>query len=208
MALRGTQRPMQKAYGHPAVGQRRPSISQYSKAWLHAFLLGASLLLALSQLGVHVSFGKPASATAQTAGSAGAASTESLVEPVLVSYSYFEKDEVRWRQAGPRILPPRPPVRASTRRHSQPRRDSLSAWIPSQVQKANMEFFMAVGMGLYSHLPAPRRTDFVVVISGELCGPCRTLMPLMEPVKDISSQPQLSAAWSGQASSPRLPREC
>lgn len=64
---------------------------------------------------------------------------------------------------------------------------------------------MAVGMGLYSHLPAPRNTEFVVVISGELCAPCRTLMPLMDPVKDISAQPQLSAAWSGQASLRCLP---
>ena len=69
-----------------------------------------------------------------------------------------------------------------------------------QIQKANMEFFMALGMGLYSHIPAPQNTDFVVVVSGETCTPCQTLMQLMEPVKDISGQPQISAAWTGQAS--------
>lgn len=68
----------------------------------------------------------------------------------------------------------------------------------SQIQKGNMEFFMAVGMGLYSHIPAPRNTDFVVVISGDKCTPCKTIMPLMEPVKALTGQPQISAAWSGQ----------
>lgn len=68
----------------------------------------------------------------------------------------------------------------------------------SQIQKGNMEFFMAVGMGLYSHIPAPRNTDFVVVISGDKCTPCKTIMPLMEAVKALTRQPQISAAWSGQ----------
>ena len=102
---------MQK-YGHSPAGQRRLSISQYSKAWLHALLLGACLLLALSQLGVHMSFGKHAPATAQTADSTGVPTAEPPVEPVLVSYSYFEKDEVRSWQAAPhtasrpRLAPP------------------------------------------------------------------------------------------------------
>ena len=63
-----------------------------------------------------------------------------------------------------------------------------------------MEFFMAVGMGLFSHTPAPKITDFIVVISGDVCTPCKALMPLVDPVTDLTAQPQLSAAWSGQAS--------
>ncbi len=62
-----------------------------------------------------------------------------------------------------------------------------------------MEFFMAVGMGLFSHIPAPKNADFTVVISGDVCTPCKALMPLVDPVTDLASQPQLSAAWSGQA---------
>lgn len=75
----------------------------------------------------------------------------------------------------------------------------------TQIQKGNMEFFMAVGMGLYSHIPPPRNTDFVVVISGDKCTPCKTIMPMMEPVKALMGQPQISAAWSGQvcSASPR-----
>ena len=61
-----------------------------------------------------------------------------------------------------------------------------------------MEFFIAVGMSLFSALPAPRSTDFIVVVSGDVCTPCKSLMPLMDPVKDVSQQPQLAAAWSGQ----------
>ena len=69
----------------------------------------------------------------------------------------------------------------------------------AQIQKANMEFFMAVGMGMFSHTPAPKNTDFTVVISGDVCTPCKALMPLVDPVTDLTTQPQLSAAWSGQA---------
>ena len=62
-----------------------------------------------------------------------------------------------------------------------------------------MEFFISVGMGLFSHVPAPKRTDFTVVVSGDVCTPCKALMPLVDPVTDLAAQPQLSAAWSGQA---------
>ena len=62
-----------------------------------------------------------------------------------------------------------------------------------------MEFFISVGMGLFSHIPAPQSTDFTIVVSGEVCTPCKALMPLVDPVTDLAAQPQLSAAWSGQA---------
>jgi hypothetical protein len=81
----------------------------------------------------------------------------SAVEPVLVSYSYFEKDS---------------------------------------IQRSNMEFFMAVGMGIFSQLPAPANTDFVVVISGGLCTPCKALMPMLKPVPESELMPAISAAWS------------
>lgn len=49
---------------------------------------------------------------------------------MLVSYSYFEKDD---------------------------------------VQRANAEFFLKVGMGIESSLAAPLDTDFVVVVQGRSC---------------------------------------
>lgn len=42
-------------------GQLTVTSMKLQKAWLHAFLLGANLLLALSQLSVHVSFEKSTS---------------------------------------------------------------------------------------------------------------------------------------------------
>ena len=54
----------------------------------------------------------------------------SIAGPVLVSYSYFEKDA---------------------------------------VQLGNAEFFWKVGMGLSPGFEVPLKTDFVVVVSGELC---------------------------------------
>ncbi|KAK9843381.1 hypothetical protein WJX84_009886 [Apatococcus fuscideae] len=66
------------------------------------------------------------------------ASPPPVFGPTLVSYSYFEKDD---------------------------------------VQRFNMEFFMAVGMGQSPRFKPPQATDFVVIISGEKCSPCKQLLP-------------------------------
>jgi hypothetical protein len=84
----------------------------------------------------------------------------------------------------------------------QSRRLQWRAHFAVQIQRANMEFFISVGMGLFSHIPAPKRTDFTIVVSGDVCTPCKVLMPLVDPVTDLTAQPQLSAAWSGQARCP------
>ena len=40
-------------------------------------------------------------------------------------------------------------------------------------QLANFQFFIAVGMGIESTFQTPVATDFVAVINGEVCTPCR-----------------------------------
>lgn len=72
--------------------------------------------------------------------------------PVMVSYSYFEKD-------------------------------------PGQL--SNAEFFIAVGMGISSTFKAPAATDFTVVISGDICSPCKALLPLVRDDEEASTLPQL-----------------
>lgn len=41
-------------------------------------------------------------------------------------------------------------------------------------QLANFQFFIAVGMGIESTFQTPVATDFVTVINGEVCTPCRS----------------------------------
>ena len=41
-------------------------------------------------------------------------------------------------------------------------------------QLANFQFFIAVGMGIESTFQTPVATDFVAVINGEVCTPCRS----------------------------------
>ena len=88
--------------------------------------------------------------------------SEPLDEPekstVLVSYSYFEKDD---------------------------------------IQLANMGFFTSVGMGVASTFKRPPATDFVIVISGDACRPCRALRPHVLQLPASSLPSTLSAAFSG-----------
>ena len=76
---------------------------------------------------------------------------------VLVSYSYFEKDE-------------------------------------GQMQ--NFEYFILTAMGTHGERNRlPVATDFSIVVNGDSCSPCATLIPHVS-VLDISF-PGLSAAWGG-----------
>ncbi|KAK9842595.1 hypothetical protein WJX81_008112 [Elliptochloris bilobata] len=79
--------------------------------------------------------------------------------PVLVSYSYFEKDD---------------------------------------IQRANLEFFLAVGMGISSGFQIPEATDFVLVVSGEVCSPCQPMKPHLRPDAVASKMPGLRGGWSGE----------
>jgi hypothetical protein len=133
-------------------------VSPYARGWLHSAGLVCALLVlyrTFSPSQQHLPSGPTGvqndSVARRSLGDAPA------VDPVLVSYSYFEKD---------------------------------------QIQRSNMEFFMAVGMGLFSQLPAPANTDFVVVISGGMCTPCKALMPMLKPVPEADLLPAVSAAWS------------
>jgi hypothetical protein len=50
-------------------------------------------------------------------------------------------------------------------------------------------------MGLNSALPAPRDTDFVVVVNGKVCRPCSRLYPLLREAEALL--PALSFAYVG-----------
>ncbi len=92
------------------------------------------------------------SSTSQNGGASRPASESSI----LVSYSYFEKDD---------------------------------------IQVANMEFFTTVGMGMSSHFKSPKNTDFVLVINGNACTPCKALR-LYKWHKRRSRIQGVSEVWS------------
>lgn len=51
-------------------------------------------------------------------------------------------------------------------------------------------------MGISSTFPVPTATDFTVVISGDLCTPCKALLPLVRDDRDAATLPQISWAKS------------
>ena len=83
--------------------------------------------------------------------------TPAVSGTVLVSYSYFQKDD---------------------------------------VQEKNLEFFMAVGMGVSSGFRPPNHTEFVLVINGAVCDPCTAILPYMEVDSRYKNLPDIEMAWS------------
>ena len=51
-------------------------------------------------------------------------------------------------------------------------------------------------MGHRSTFKAPAETDFVVVISGDVCTPCASLYPLLSADADVKRLPQLASGSS------------
>ena len=154
-------------------GHSKQRVSPYARGWLHSVaLVFVSLLLYRTVSPSQQRLPGGSAAVQNDSVLRRGLGDASAVEPVLVSYSYFEKDS---------------------------------------IQRSNMEFFMAVGMGMFSQLPAPANTDFVVVISGGLCTPCKALMPMLKPVPESDLMPAVSAAWSkvskqaGCSAGPRSP---
>ena len=129
-----------------------------SKSWLHIMLALCVVLLLAKIYKVRIvidGYGpERLSSSSRTP-----RQPEAAPGPVLVSYSYFEKDE---------------------------------------VQAANMEFFVAVGMGMSEYYSRPPNTDFVVVISGDYCNPCSSLMSFVDLKKDprVERVPALASAHS------------
>lgn len=88
---------------------------------------------------------------------AGLTAYQERAPSVLVSYSYFEKD---------------------------------------QIQKRNLEFFLAVGFGYNSKFKAPANTDLIIVINGAECLPCVNLLPIVQQVEPLIDD--VSTAWTGE----------
>lgn len=126
----------------PSKGTR---VGPYARGIAHSGLVFAAILLLSRQFS-----GVPHTTDFGEVGPA-------RIEPVLVSYSYFEKDP---------------------------------------IQRANFEFFIAVGMGVFSVFSPPRNTDFTVVVSGDTCTPCKALLPLLKPVPADQLRHGVAAAWS------------
>jgi hypothetical protein len=146
-------------------GHSKQRLSPYTRGWLHSVaLVCVSLILYRTFNPSQHSLLSGSTAVQNDSVHRRGLGDATAVEPVLVSYSYFEKDS---------------------------------------IQRSNMEFFMAVGMGMFSQLPAPANTDFVVVISGGLCTPCKALMPMLTPVPEADLMPAISAAWSKVRKGPR-----
>ncbi|CAL5227685.1 g10693 [Coccomyxa viridis] len=103
---------------------------------------------------VRIVFDDAISATASDKVCSGAPAVSGTV---LVSYSYFQKDD---------------------------------------IQQKNLEFFMAVGMGVSSGFSPPNHTEFVLVINGAVCDPCTTILPYMEVDSRYKNLPDIDMAWS------------
>ena len=75
---------------------------------------------------------------------------------------------------------------------------SYSYFEKDSIQLANFQFFIGVGMGISSTYRAPSNTDFVIVVNGPQCTPCKSLSHVV--VKDEAAAavlPTTSAAWTG-----------
>ena len=142
----------------PTSSGRRAAGGDTARNWLQGGLISLCLfLLVVIFWQQRAASGSPLSKQTRQLLNAGGEEGR-LLGPVLVSYSYFEKDE---------------------------------------VQLANADFFFAVGMGINSAIPPPEQTDFVVVISGELCAPCQALRPFLKEDPDYKRFPAtLAGAWS------------
>ncbi|KAK9818280.1 hypothetical protein WJX72_010022 [[Myrmecia] bisecta] len=138
---------------HPGSNSRHTAT--LAKTWVQAALIFACILLISLFYQVDYRATRPPPAAVEV--TSAPVTPVNPHGPVLVSYSYFEKDE---------------------------------------IQRANMEFFLSVGMGIASTFKAPVDTDFVVVISGDLCSPCKVLLPAVKDDKLAAEMPQLTAAWS------------
>ena len=58
-----------------------------------------------------------------------------------------------------------------------------------------MEYFLSVGMGLASRMRTPKYTDFVLVINGNTCTPCKTVRPYLSRDPHVRIE-GVAEAWS------------
>ena len=76
---------------------------------------------------------------------------------------------------------------------------SYSYFEKDSVQLANFQFFISVGMGISSTYKAPANTDFVVVINGPQCTPCKSLSHMLSDDEAAANVlPTVSSAWTGK----------
>ena len=65
----------------------------------------------------------------------------------------------------------------------------------STYQQSN---FRPQTQGISSGFEIPEATDFVVVVSGDVCSPCQPLKPHLRPDAAAAQMAGLRAGWSGE----------
>lgn len=64
-----------------------------------------------------------------------------------------------------------------------------------EIQQANFDFFITLGMGVGSQQPPIQNVGFTIVIMGKICSPCAQLDPLLTPAVSIIDE--ISSALVG-----------
>ena len=76
---------------------------------------------------------------------------------------------------------------------------SYSYFEKDSVQLANFQFFISVGMGVSSTYKAPSNTDFVIVVNGPQCTPCKSLSHVLADDSAAAAVlPTVAKAWTGK----------
>ncbi len=116
------------------------------------------LIIALLCFGVLVKLNDPA-VSGESAAEVGGRRrlTAAVSEPILVSYSYFEKDA---------------------------------------IQRENLRYFIAMGLGGSKVNDSPRNTDFVFVVSGGICTPCNAILPGFKADWRVQYMPELTHVYT------------
>ncbi|GAQ79139.1 hypothetical protein KFL_000250160 [Klebsormidium nitens] len=74
---------------------------------------------------------------------------------------------------------------------------SYSYFEKDAIQKENLDFFLAVGMGLGEAARRLDNTDFSIVVSGDLCTPCKRLYPHAPQKENVAESEVLREAFTG-----------
>lgn len=99
--------------------------------------------------------------------------------PILVSYSYFEKDNIQVRHYSHSGHC----CNVSMLRLNALRLVShFGGGSLCPLQRDNFHFFMTIAMGLDNVMDRPRDLEFVIVQSGDKCTPCSRLEPRLRCV--------------------------
>lgn len=131
------------------VQNARPGL--LSKRWVQIIAAICGLAILVILIRSHSSGDRSARSLAE------GAQLAAVSGPILVSYSYFEKDD---------------------------------------IQLKNLQYFVTVGMRFARGFEPPKDVHTVIVVSGELCAPCKDLQPFLKLNRRLEDVPALHAAYT------------